>query len=190
MLVEITLTAHPIIFAFSQSAFKYWPLQSFIILWFCPAFSFKKCSLAHKLHHYDLRLVPDDIAVFWVLLHITNYFLYRKWERKQLTSTPRTGHFEDGHDVAVIELPQPVFHPKGFPVVAAPGFSIYLNFRVFGFKWGPSLQVAGFDVIKNELCPQMKEVGNNTICANSTWASMNAGGLKIELRNRSLKHVR
>lgn len=84
-----------------------------------------------------------------------------------------THKIEFGFDAALLKLPVGVDVQS--PKLVSETFDLYPNSRIYGFHLRNTLQVAQFDVVGNEVCPQLEGLGTATFCAFSKWASMNSG---------------
>ena len=83
-----------------------------------------------------------------------------------------TGNVTNGSDVALLRLPRKV--NARLPVLASEDIELYANMRIHGFKFGPVIEMAEFQVVAKQHCPLLN-LSSNNFCAFSTTASMHSG---------------
>ena len=83
------------------------------------------------------------------------------------------GNFSHGYDIAILQLPRKVSFAT--PAIADHSTKIYPNTRVYILKFGAVLEVAQFEVVANEFCPIMMDLGDSHFCVFSRESSVQSG---------------
>lgn len=81
----------------------------------------------------------------------------------------------DGYDVVLIQLQQEI--DVVTPELADETVQIHPNSKLYALRFRVALEVAQFDVVQRELCPNMRDLVSGMLCAYSESAFMTPGTL-------------
>lgn len=84
-----------------------------------------------------------------------------------------TGNPEDGYDIALLRLPQPVGITAS--PLADPMADLYPGLEVQVLQFDEGLKSSRFTVVRNDLCPHLKGLGSSTFCAFSREVTPQSG---------------